>query len=110
MTASDLDLTMKVYDAVVDPLAWQPVLDEIVDRAGAHGSSIFEWSEEGANRPFTAPLHSGRYPSNLLAFYLEKCVHLEAHDQDLVRQKPPVVVYWLRKDKTKPDQLEQRVA
>ena len=24
--------------------------------------------------------------------------------------KPPVVVYWLRKEKTKPDQQEQRVA
>lgn len=24
--------------------------------------------------------------------------------------KPPAVVYWLRKEKTKPDQLEQKVA
>ncbi|MBY6068814.1 helix-turn-helix transcriptional regulator [Leisingera aquaemixtae] len=86
MKANDLDLTLKIYDAVADPAAWQPVLDEVVDRTGAHGSIVFEWHEEGPSRNLVAPLHSGRYPDNLLSSYLDKCAHLEERDQDIVRK------------------------
>ncbi len=86
MNSQSLDLTLKIYDAVADPTAWQPVLDEVVDRTGAHGSIIFEWNDIGSSRQLTAPLHSGRYSSNLLSLYLDKCAHLEEGDQDIVRR------------------------
>ncbi|MDU9007193.1 helix-turn-helix transcriptional regulator [Sedimentitalea todarodis] len=86
MNTQDLDFTLKIYDAVADPIAWQPVLDEVVDRTKAHGSIVFEWNETGGSRHLTAPLHSGRYPASLLSLYLDKCAHLEERDQDIVRK------------------------
>lgn len=85
MTEQDLDFTLKIYDAVGDPAAWSDVLNEVVERTGAHGSIVFEWNESNADRKLTAPLHSERYPANLLSFYLDKCAHLEEQDQDIVR-------------------------
>lgn len=86
MNTQDLDLTLKIYDAVANPAAWQPVLDEVVDRTGAHGSIVFEWHEAGHTRHLSAPLYSGRYPENMLSLYLEKCSHLEERDQDIIRR------------------------
>jgi DNA-binding CsgD family transcriptional regulator len=86
MTMQDLELTLKIYDAVADPTTWQPVLDEVVERTGAHGSIVFEWQDAGPDRHLTAPLHSGGYPDSLLSYYLHKCAHLEEHDQDIVRK------------------------
>lgn len=86
MHADNLDLTLKIYDAVADPTVWQPVLDEVVDRTGAHGSIVFEWHEAGPSRHLVAPLHSGRYPDDMLSLYLDKCAHLEERDQNIVRQ------------------------
>ncbi len=86
MSAQDLDLTLKIYDAVADPAAWQPLLDEVVDRTRAHGSIVFEWHEAGSVRHLVAPLHSTRYPDNLLSLYLDKCARLEELDQDIIRK------------------------
>jgi hypothetical protein len=86
MNTQDIDLTLRIYDAVADPAAWQSVLDELVDRTGAHGSIVFEWHEAGSTRHLAAPLHSGGYPDNLLSMYLDKCAHLEQRDQDTIRQ------------------------
>lgn len=85
MSATELDLTLKIYDAVADPTTWQSVLDEVVDRTDAHGSIVFEWSETGSNRDLTAPLHSSRYTPSGMSFYLAKCAHLEERDQDIIR-------------------------
>ena len=86
MTAQDLDFTMEIYDAVADPAGWQPVLDKVVDRTGAHGSIVFEWVETGSERHLTAPLHSGSYQPQALTFYLKAVGHLEERDQNIVRR------------------------
>lgn len=86
MNTQDLDLTLKIYDAVADPTGWQPVLDQVVDQTGAHGSIVFEWHETETTRKLTAPLHSGRYPPKLVSLYLDHYAHLEKQDQDIVRR------------------------
>ncbi len=41
---------------------------------------------------------------NGIAFYIRK------HPHSVLGGRPPAMVYWLRTDKTQPDQQEQRVA
>ncbi|MEM0907171.1 MAG: helix-turn-helix transcriptional regulator [Pseudomonadota bacterium] len=82
----DLDVTLKIYDAVADPANWEPVLDDIVERTKAHGSIIFEWLGEGGTKQLTAPMHSGRYRADLMALYLRRYAHFEERDQTVVRR------------------------
>lgn len=82
------DLTLKIYDAVANQQHWSSALDQLVERVGAQGSIIFEWTTQGADdMTLTAPLHSGFYSKDALAVYLSKCQHLEAGDQDVLRRQ-----------------------
>ncbi len=81
------DLTLRIYDAVADQRLWSSILDQIVERAGAQGSIIFEWVTENGEMKLTAPIHSGFYSAAALDTYLAKCQHLEAHDQDTIRRQ-----------------------
>lgn len=87
MTQEIRDLTLEIYDAIADPLAWTGVLDQLVERIGAQGSIIFEWSQGDGNMSLTAPFHSGFYTNAALNTYLVKCQHLEAKDQEILRKK-----------------------
>ena len=79
------EMTLRIYDAVADASVWSSVLDRLVDRIGAQGSIIFEWADTDAARALRADLHSDSYSQEAVALYLEKCAHLEAADQDIVR-------------------------
>lgn len=80
------DLTLRIYDAVANQQLWSPALDQLVDRVGAQGSIIFTWSASDGDMKLTAPIHSGFYSSESLKTYLSKCQHLEARDQEILRQ------------------------
>jgi DNA-binding CsgD family transcriptional regulator len=74
-----------IYDTVADNSLWTQTMDRFVDRAGARGSIIFEWQDINGERKLTAPLHSASYSRAVLDTYLEKCAHLEARDQTVIR-------------------------
>lgn len=85
---TDIEETIvAIYDAVADQSKWADLLDRFVDRVGAQGSIIFEWTEDGTDRRLTAPMHSGFYTSDGLDLYLQKCGHLEARDQQTLRRE-----------------------
>lgn len=86
MPADLRDLTLEIYDSVANPENWAPVLDQLVDRIGAQGSIVFEWSAGAGDMRLAAPLHSGFYSQDMLGTYLSKCQHLEAQDQEIIRE------------------------
>lgn len=77
---------LRVYDAIADQSLWAEIMDRFVERVGAKGSIIFEWDDVNGQKQLTAPLHSGFYTQDTLRAYLQKCAHLEARDQQIIRQ------------------------
>jgi len=74
-----------IYDTVADNSLWTQTMNRFVERAGARGSIIFEWQDNNGERQLTAPLHSATYSREVLDTYLQKCAHLEARDQTVIR-------------------------
>jgi DNA-binding CsgD family transcriptional regulator/PAS domain-containing protein len=79
------EFVLRIYDTVADTNLWQPVLNEFVDRIGAHGCIIFEWEGADEGKHLTAPIFSGSYTNEALKIYLQRYQHLEARDQAVLR-------------------------
>lgn len=86
MSDDTQEVLLEIYDSVADQTRWSSVLDKFVERVGAQGSIIFDWEEAEGRKRLTAPLFSGFYSADVLAAYLQKCAHLEAQDQAVLRQ------------------------
>ncbi len=87
MTDQLQDLVLKIYDTVADDKLWPGVLDQLVHRVGAQGCILFEWKNDEGRKQLTTPFFSEFYSEEGLSVYLQKCAHLEARDQDVIRAK-----------------------
>lgn len=76
----------RIYDTLQNQARWPSVLDEFVDRVNAQGSIVFEWRHSDDEKLLTAPLFSGFYSHDILKTYLNKNAHLEAKDQEVLRE------------------------
>lgn len=83
-------LILRIYDTVADEALWPEVLDELVNRVGAQGCILFEWSGDAGSKHLTTPFFSKFYTADGLSTYLGKCAHLEAQDQEVIRANTSV--------------------
>lgn len=91
MTNQLQELVLRIYDTVADEKVWPIVLDQLVHRLGAQGCILFEWKNEQGRSQLTTPFFSEYYSADGLTIYLQKCAHLEARDQDIIRAKTSVL-------------------
>ncbi|MEM1298945.1 MAG: helix-turn-helix transcriptional regulator [Pseudomonadota bacterium] len=77
------ELVLDIYDTVVQPENWLPVLDRIGERLDAWGCLVFEIQREGSGRRVVASHMSSAFEPDLLAQYMEIHKERELLDQNL---------------------------
>lgn len=80
------EMILRIYDAAADPSLWCGVLDDVVARAGAQGSVMFEWQNINGRQALSTPFYSDFYTPEALSMYVVKCMELEAKDQAIIRE------------------------
>ncbi len=76
------DFIARIYDTVLEPDNWSPLLLELAHRLGAGGAMVFEVAKGGASPSLLAPYYSQNYQPDIVKAYLDAHKDIELADQE----------------------------